>query len=194
MKRNVLIALIVFIGFVVVYLFMPRTVALPKLALVKDPHLPAITGETFTFSTEKPKLVAFFFTECPNVCPMTVIDLLKVQQSLKDEGISEQQYDVVFITLDPEVDTVEKIQQYKEQFAITAQNWFFLRGTVEQTEKVAKQFNMYFTKDPDGTIVHSTTMYVVDRDNQIRAHHSMSTGAQTMNVEQLTENLKSLLH
>ena len=193
MKRISVIVLIVLIGFAAVYFFWPRTVDLPKLASIGDPQIPSITGETYTFSSGKPKLVAFYYTQCPDVCPMTVFDLLRLQEALEGKGVQEKDYEVIMITLDPEVDTVERIEQYKNQFDITAGNWVFLRGTVEQTEKVTNQFKMVFQKDQEGQIVHGTTMYVLDDENQIRAVHDMNTGQAAVNVEQIAEHIEMLI-
>lgn len=193
MKRLSVIAVIVLLGFAAVYFFWPRAVELPKLASIDDPRLPSITGKTDTFASGKPKLVAFYYTQCPDVCPMTVIDLLSLQETLEDRGVQEKDYDVILITLDPEVDTADRIEQYKDQFDITARNWVFLRGTAEQTKEVTNQFKLAFQKDQGGQIVHGTTMYVLDEENQIRSIHDMNTGQAAVNVEQIAEHIETLI-
>ena len=193
MKRLLVIALIALLGFAAVYFLWPRTVELPKLGSIDDPQLPSITGETDAFSSGKPKLVAFYYTQCPDVCPMTVIDLLRLQETLEGKDVQEKDYDVILITLDPEVDTVDRIEQYKDQFDITARNWVFLRGTAEQTKEVTNQFKLAFLKDQGGQIVHGTTMYVLDEENQIRSIHDMNTGQAAVNVEQIAEHIETLI-
>ncbi|WP_213421512.1 SCO family protein [Bhargavaea massiliensis] len=193
MKRLLVIALIALLGFAAVYFLWPRTVELPKLGSIDDPQLPSITGETDTFSSGKPKLVAFYYTQCPDVCPMTVIDLLRLQETLEGKDVQEKDYDVILITLDPVVDTVDRIEQYKDQFDITARNWVFLRGTAEQTKEVTNQFKLAFLKDQGGQIVHGTTMYVLDEENQIRSIHDMNTGQAAVNVEQIAEHIETLI-
>lgn len=193
MKRLSVIAVIILLGFAAVYFFWPRAVELPKLASIDDPRLPSITGKTDTFASGKPKLVAFYYTQCPDVCPMTVIDLLSLQETLEGRGVQEKDYDVILITLDPEVDTADRIEQYKNQFDITAGNWVFLRGTSDQTKEVTNQFKMAFQKDRDGQIVHGTTMYVLDEENQIRSIHDMNTGQAAVNVEQIAEHIETLI-
>lgn len=193
MKRLLVIALIALFGFAAVYFLWPRTIELPKLGSIDDPQLPSITGETDAFSSGKPKLVAFYYTQCPDVCPMTVIDLLKLQETLEGRGVQENDYGVILITLDPEVDTVDRIEQYKDQFDITARNWVFLRGTAEQTKEVTNQFKLAFLKDQGGQIVHGTTMYVLDEENQIRSIHDMNTGQAAVNVEQIAEHIEKLI-
>ena len=193
LKKKVFIVTIVLVGFLAVFLLWPRTVQLPKLGTIDEPLLMTTKGETFSLSSEKPKLITFFYTQCPDVCPMTILDLKDLHQKLEEEGIEETAYDVILITLDPEVDTAERIEQYKDHFNISAENWFFIRGNVEQTKEVTKQFNMIFKKDNEGFIAHSTKMYLLDEKNNIRAYHDMNTGQTEVNLDHLKENILALV-
>jgi len=183
----------VLIGFIAIYFLWPTAVELPNLGTIDDPELTAVNGEAYTFSTDKPKLVTFFYTECPDVCPMTIYDLTMLKQQLQEEDVGEEAYDLVLITLDPEVDTPEKIKNYAGQFNITGNNWNFLRGSQEQTRQTADQFNAVYQKDESGFITHSTTMYLLDEDNNIRAYHDMNTGNNAVDLDQLAENFLALL-
>ena len=73
-----------------------------------------------------------------------MVDLEHVQQLMKEKGISEDQYIILSVTLDPEYDTNERILQYKELFEISSTNWLFLRGSEEETEKLTPNFNFFY--------------------------------------------------
>jgi len=191
--KKLMIPSFVLIGFIAIYFLWPTAVELPNLGTIDDPELTAVNGEAYTFSTDKPKLVTFFYTECPDVCPMTIYDLTMLKQQLQEEDVGEEAYDLVLITLDPEVDTPEKIKNYAGQFNITGNNWNFLRGSQEQTRQTADQFNAVYQKDESGFITHSTTMYLLDEDNNIRAYHDMNTGNNAVDLDQLAENFLALL-
>ncbi|MEV9640011.1 SCO family protein [Mammaliicoccus sciuri] len=193
MKKKLIISSFVLVGFIAVLFLWPQTVVLPKLGKVENLHLSTTKGQTFTFSDEKPKLVTFFYTHCPDVCPMTIMDLKMLQQQLQEAGVGENEYNVVLITLDPENDTAETIEQYKSQLDISSSNWFFLRGSAEHTKEVTNQFKMVYKKDQDGFIVHGTRMYLLDKKNTIRAYHDMNTGQRSVNLEALAENILALL-
>lgn len=124
---------------------------------------------------------------------MTVADLTTLNERLQEEAVGSHEYEIILITLDPEVDTPEVIMDYRDQFHITGENWAFLRGTEEQTNETTNQFNAVFEKNESGFITHSTTMYLLDKDNQIRAYHDMNIGNQAVDLEQLAENLLTLL-
>lgn len=165
---------------------------LPKLGMIEDTSLKEVSGKAIEVKN-KPLLVNFFYTKCPNVCPFTMQDLKKLQQKLKEKGVSEKQYAIVSVTLDPEYDTAETILQYKEAFGISASNWLFLRGSEEETKKYAKQFNMVYEKSADGNVTHSTSMYIVDKTGRIRARHNMADQNKRVNVEKAAEHLLELI-
>ncbi|WP_046175730.1 SCO family protein [Domibacillus indicus] len=165
---------------------------LPKLGKVKEASLKEVSGNTF--STEgKPVLVTFFYTKCPDVCPLTTQDLKKLQNVLKEKGISENQYAILYVTLDPEYDTVQTILKYKEAFDISSPNWLFMRGSEKETKKYAEQFNMVYEKEEEGFITHSTSMYILDASRNIRAVHDMAAGNKRVNIEETAGHLMELI-
>ncbi len=151
-----------------------------------------VSGSDFSLEG-KPMLVAFFYTKCPDICPFTMQDLKKLQQALAEKGISENQYGILSVTLDPAFDTAPVILQYKEAFGITSPNWLFLRGSEQETENYARQFNMVYEKSEEGVITHSTSMYIVDAGGQIRAVHEMASGTERVDIEKTTEHLIQLI-
>ncbi|QED46199.1 SCO family protein [Cytobacillus dafuensis] len=190
--RVFVVAILLVAGFMAFYFFWPQSLDLPKIGHVKDSALTEVSGKEFS-KQKKPKLITFFFTNCPDVCPTTIIDLKKLQKLMKEKGISDDQYLILAVTLDPEYDTKERILEYKNAFEISSSNWLFLRGSEEETKKFAQNFNMIYEKNQDGFVVHSTTMYVVDSNEQIRAIHDMATGDQRVNIKKIADHLIQLM-
>ena len=179
------------IGFLALYFFWPQSIDLPKLGTVKEWPLTADgNGQDFQ---DKPKLLSFFFTNCPDICPMTMWDLIELQELMREKGITDDRYIVLSVTLDPEYDTDERISQYKELFGISSPNWLFLRGSLEDTKKFTQYFNFYYEKNEDGFVTHSTSMYIVDSNNYIRAHHDMAIGKKRVNIEEIANHLEMLI-
>lgn len=195
MKYRMYISLVLLIGAVAIYYLWPSSEKLPKLGTIEEAQMTTINGESFQLSDERPKLISFFYTNCPDVCPMTLSDLTILQKNLSEKGIDEEAYQIISITLDPEVDTVNRITEYVNNFDISFDNWTFLRGTTEQTKQFTEQFDtMAFKKNPDGFITHSTTMYLVDTTNTIRSYHDMAVGGKSVNLKQLEQNIISLIN
>ena len=62
-------------------------------------------------------LLFFGFTHCPDVCPTTLYDLHQVKTRLEEQhGVSGDAYQVVFVSIDPERDTPEKLRDYVAYF------------------------------------------------------------------------------
>ncbi len=165
---------------------------LPKLGTVAPPFLQEVNGKE-QMAEGKPLLVNFFYTKCPDVCPFTTRDLKKLQKELKEKGVTEDQYSIIFVTLDPEHDTVETILKYKEGFDISSSNWLFFRGSEEETRKYASQFNMVYKRNEDGSVTHSMFMYLVDSNRQIRARHEMSAESKKVDTGKIAEHLLTLV-
>ncbi|MCP3762341.1 SCO family protein [Domibacillus sp. A3M-37] len=190
MKRVGIVALIG-VGCIVIYMFWSSFLELPKLGTVEEASLEEVSGKEFSVKG-KPMLVTFFYTKCPDVCPFTIQDLKKLQHVLKEKGITENQYSILSVTLDPKHDTAKTILQYKAAFDITSSNWLFLRGSEQEIKSYAKQFNMFYEKSGEGGITHSTSMYVVDSSYHIRARHDMATGTERVDIEKVADHLIQL--
>jgi protein SCO1/2 len=127
------------------------------------------TGKPRTLADYKGKVVLVFFgyTQCPDVCPTTMAEMASVMQKL---GPQADQVQVLFITLDPERDTPSLLASYVPAFD---KRFVGLYGTPEQTEKVARDFKVFYSKVPGKepgsyTIDHTAGSYVFDRDGRLR--------------------------
>jgi protein SCO1/2 len=128
-------------------------------------HLGRQVGpDTFT---GKVRLVFFGFTHCPDVCP-TGLSLMS--QLLEELGADAKDVQALFISVDPERDTVEVLEQYMSVFA---GDMLGLTGTQEQITSVTGAFSAYFKKvpQPSGgyTVDHTASVYVLDRKGTFRA-------------------------
>ena len=155
----------------------------PQIELTKS------NGETFRLSDQKGKIVLLFFgyTSCPDVCPTTLAELKLVMDDLGDKAESVE---VVFVSVDPERDTPEKIQKYVEHFNPA---FVGLSGSVEELQSIWTNYGVYREKvESDsalGYIVnHTARTYLIDADGNLR----LSYGFQTP-VEDIVSDLKILL-
>src|SRR3954470_13573709 len=111
-------------------------------------------------------VVLFFgFTQCPDVCPTTLAELAGVMKGL---GGNAERVQVLFVTLDPERDTPELLERYVSAFD---PRFIALRGDLPATQRVAKEFKIFFEKRKQGssyTIDHSAQSYVLDTQGRVR--------------------------
>ena len=115
----------------------------------------------------KPYGIFFGFTHCPEVCPTT---LFEMSASLKELGDSAKDFRLVFITVDPERDTLPLVKDYLSNFDPRIEG---LVPTVEQLPKLARDFHIYYKKEPtsDGsyTMDHTATLFLMDGAGQLKS-------------------------
>lgn len=153
-------------------------------------QLTDISGKTYHFEKKKIKLIAFYYSRCPDICPLTIHDLTRLYAELKNEELLED-VDIVTITLDPEHDTVDVIKEYTNSFQIPADHWYFLRGSSEITTKLTDELGFY-REEIGGYWSHSTTMYIVDYENQKRTFHHMSAPNEPLDVKKIIRDITLL--
>ncbi len=111
-------------------------------------------------------VLAFGFTSCPDVCPITLATLAQARKKLGAEGNELQ---VVYITVDPERDDAERMRTYLASFDPT-----FIGGTgkAERLAAVRKEYGITATRQALGNsylYAHSSFTYLIDREGRLRA-------------------------
>jgi protein SCO1/2 len=155
----------------------------------KDFALPDFNGKQRTLADFKGKAVVIFFgyTQCPDVCPTTMAEMATVMKQL---GPLADKVQVLFVTLDPERDTPELLSKYVPSFD---PRFLGLVGDKAATEKIAKEFKVFYQKVPGKqpgsyTIDHTAGSYAFDPQGRIRLFIRHGQGA-----EPIVHDLKLLL-
>ncbi len=115
------------------------------------------------------KVVAVFFgyTQCPDVCPT---NLALFQSLVAKLGPDAERLAVIFVTLDPERDSAEKLAMYMNAFD---PRFIALRGSPAETAQIAKAFGVIYTKQGDiatgrYSLDHTASTYVFDHLGKTR--------------------------
>ena len=121
--------------------------------------------EIFSIDKLEGKWSFFFFgyTNCPDVCPIT----LSVFNEFHDRLIAQQQDEnvqFIFVTVDPERDTTEKLKQYTGYFNPAL---IGLGGNITQVTSLTSQFGVVFMhgekQDTGGYLVdHTASVFLTD--------------------------------
>ena len=110
---------------------------------------------------DTPTLLFFGFTHCPEVCPTTLSNLLNSIELLQK---NKKNYRVLFVTLDPERDTVNILNDYLQNFNSSV---IGLTGKINEINKFAKNWNIYWEKVSEGddyTINHTATVFMINKE------------------------------
>lgn len=111
----------------------------------------------------------FGYTFCPDVCPLTLLELNKMQKILAQENLDKNNA-YLFISIDPNRDTPERLGKYAAYFNPRFQG---ATGTSEQLAGLARQFGVYYkvpdTPEGNYTVDHSSTVVLIDPQVRLRA-------------------------
>jgi protein SCO1 len=141
-----------------------------EMAFPEDVTMETLEGNTYSFKDLPPKvrLLEFMYTNCPDICPNTTFQMKQLKEKLKKEGVFGDQVEFITITIDPKRDTKEVLQQYAKTFDIHEdEGWYLLRGSEEDTLKVADAFDFKYRDPGNGMIIHSSFTYFLDENNRI---------------------------
>jgi protein SCO1/2 len=119
----------------------------------------------------KPFLVFFGFTHCPDICPTT---LFEVSEILGKLGKDADRMNALFVTVDPERDTKEKLKDYLSSFH---PRMLALTGDAASIAGMEKAYRVYSKKVPlDGggyTMDHTALVYLMDKQGRFVAPFNM---------------------
>ncbi len=120
-------------------------------------------------------LLSFGYTHCPDICPTTMLTMQRLLKLLGDEADKVQ---VLFITLDPERDSPERLRAYMDYFN---PGFIAFSGSLDDIGKVAKQYGTRFEKEAvndkgEYSIAHTGVIYLLDQKGRIRAFFKVIAG------------------
>jgi len=135
-------------------------------------------------------LVYFGFTFCPDVCPT---ELQAMTTALDQLGPDAGKVQPIFVTIDPERDTVAQVAPYVSMFHPRLVG---LTGTKEQVADAARAYRVYYSKVPNKddetyyTMDHSSFVYLMGPDGKFVEAFSHGTTPDKM-AETIRAHLKS---
>jgi protein SCO1 len=146
-------------------------------------------GTHFRLSDMRGKIVMLFFgyTSCPDICPTTMAEL---KQALEKAGDKANQVQVIFVTVDPQRDTPERVQEYVNHFN---SEFIGLSGSESELAKVWHDYGV-FREIADGSsaagylVNHTARVTLIDQQGNLRVSFPFDTP-----VEDVVHDLKLLL-
>lgn len=122
---------------------------------------------------DKVVLIEWGYTNCPDVCPVTLSKLNQVMENLGDKAKDVQ---VLFITVDPERDTAERLKTYVPYFN---KSFIGVTGSPEGIKKAARDYGVTVVKHQEVygrsekdhwdryLVTHTNTVFLVDGDGTL---------------------------
>jgi protein SCO1 len=150
-------------------------------------------GKTVTAADFKGKVVLLYFgyTNCPDVCPTT---LMNVTDMLKKLGKGADDVRMLFVTVDPNRDTLDVLKQYTGAFATQIVG---LRGTPDELATLAKRYRVSYSVTPAENgkpyeVTHGAAVYVFNRQGDIKVLFTRLS-APNVKLGPWTEDLRQMV-
>ncbi|MCP3031821.1 SCO family protein [Halobacillus sp. A1] len=120
-------------------------------------------------------LANFIFTSCDTVCPPMTRNMANLQEELKEEDI---EVEIVSFSVDPEVDTPEKLEEFASAQEADFDNWSFITGySQEEIETYGQESFRTIVQKPEGAeqVNHGTSFFLMDKNNQVMKSYKGDT-------------------
>ena len=141
----------------------------------------------------KIKIVDYFFTNCPTICPLLSSQLSRTQSILSKKSVSNEDVMILSHSVDPRRDTPKRLSEYAEIIGADTSNWKFLTGNKDELYEQAR-FGYYLTAMQSDTAAggffHSDTFVLVDKLDRIRGYYD---GTSTYEVDEMISHVIQLL-
>ncbi len=140
----------------------------------------------------KVTLIYFGYTHCPDICPTSLLQMADVMKALGPDAALVQP---VFVTVDPERDTMEVMREYVKSFD---ERFVPLRGPRAYTDAMVKAYNAkYEIQKPLGddpaiyNVDHTASLAMIGPDGKLRKRfpYGLATGEIVASVKALLKEL-----
>jgi protein SCO1/2 len=112
----------------------------------------------------RPVVLDMFFASCGYACPLTVTDMLAIQERLPAELRSQAVF--VLVSFDTVRDTTEVLAKYRAQRGLDGQ-WIVLRGDDDAVRELAALLGVKYKQEADGMFSHSNVITLLNREGEI---------------------------
>ena len=130
----------------------------------------------------------FFFTTCPDICPIMTGNMLYLQENLKDTNVMLASFSVT-----PKIDTVEVLKEYSTLKGVDDSRWNLMTGDKKQIYDLARKSYLVAKAIPDGKnhgMIHTENFVLVDRDKRIRGYYD---GTNIEDMNKLLDDIQILI-
>ncbi len=139
-------------------------------------------------------LLAFIYTNCPDICPMTTHNMQLLQEEVKKENLKNVQF--AELSFDPKRDVPSVLKEFGDIRDINYNNFTFLTGKETDVKKILNNMNILAlpgdtTKTEGGDVyffTHTDRIDLIDQDGRIRNEYRGSKA----NVQEIIKDIKTL--
>ncbi|AFL79640.1 uncharacterized protein SCO1/SenC/PrrC, involved in biogenesis of respiratory and photosynthetic systems [Aequorivita sublithincola DSM 14238] len=138
-------------------------------------HWTTQDGNEIELKELKGKVLAMvmIYTSCKAACPRLVADMRNIEKQIPEDKKDEVQF--VFVSIDPETDTPERLTAFAKENQMEDEKWLFLRGSEEDTREFAAVLAVNYKQISPLDFSHSNIISVFDQGGEL-AHQQEGLG------------------
>ena len=132
-------------------------------------------------------ILFFGYTNCPDVCPTTIFKLGQIKQQMSKE-LPNLNLQILFITLDPERDSTERLKEYLGFFDPSMTG---LTGEITKIVELTSNLSVFFqriNKEDGYDFNHTASIFLINPKAQLKASFSPASS-----MDMLAEDIKKVV-
>lgn len=124
-------------------------------------------GKTIKMEDLKGKVLAMvmIYTSCKAACPRLVADMRNIEKQIPDAKKDDVEF--VFVSIDPETDTPERLKAFAKENKMEDNKWLFLRGSEDDTREFAAVLAVNYAQISPIDFSHSNIISVFNQKGEL---------------------------
>lgn len=131
-------------------------------------------------------VAVMIYTTCKAACPRLIADIRRIHEKVSEKANKQVKY--VFVSIDPEVDTPEKMKAFAIENEMDNDQWVFLRGSIEDTREFAAVLAVSYKRISPIDFSHSNIISVFDQEG-VLVHQKEGLGVDDSSTIEAIEKL-----
>jgi protein SCO1/2 len=135
----------------------------------------------------------FFFTRCPNICPLMTSNMKRLQESITNaQRVGDKSPDFIqflSFSIDPERDSVPRLKAWADRFQINPDQWWLLTGDKKTIYDLCIndiKLGLMDGENVDTNFIHSDRFVLIDHNRNVRGYYN---GLDTVSLARLSRDI-----
>jgi len=110
-------------------------------------------------------VMVMIYTSCQAACPRLVADMRSIEEQLP--AATKGKVKLILVSIDPEVDTPERLKAFSIENKMEGNQWLFLRSTEQNTREFAAVLAVNYKKISPLDFSHSNIISVFNKEGEL---------------------------
>ncbi|MDL5514104.1 SCO family protein [Arenibacter sp. M-2] len=110
-------------------------------------------------------VMVMIYTSCQTACPRLVADMRGIEEQIPED--KKDQVTLVFVSIDPETDTPQRLKEFAQENQMDSEKWVFLRGSEADTREFSAVLAVNYKKISPMDFSHSNIISVFDQEGEL---------------------------